>query len=72
MKKIKPMCYVGNEYLDKCPACKGKVNILKEGTPFNGGVDVVECDCTHWELPNSMDFMGNKLTFGAFKQSKLV
>ena len=70
MKKIKPRCFVGSEYLKKCPACQGDIKILQEGSLKNSGSDIVECDCTHWELPNSLELMGNKLTFGSFKETR--
>ena len=67
MKKIKPQCYIGKEYLDKCPSCNGKIRFIQEGTFKNLLPDIVECNCTRWTLPNSLEFMGQTLTWGSEK-----
>jgi len=52
------------EYLTNCRRCAGEVKMIREGTIGNLQSDITQCSCIVIEHANSLEWMGNTLTFG--------
>lgn len=52
------------EYLDNCRRCDGEVKMIREGSIGNLQSDITQCSCITIEHANSLELMGNTLTFG--------
>lgn len=56
--------HIGSEFLDKCRRCNGNIEMIQEGTFWNPQSDITQCSCITIEHPNSIQIMGQELSFG--------